>query len=93
MKAVIDALNAIDVTSAEQAFIDGGHQAEVDALLTEIIERMRRLDAEGKLDAAAGAIAQAEFTARASEIGERFALACLDAAVRAGMALDAAQNG
>ena len=89
--ALIAALGGVTVESAEQAFAERCGP-EMDALLAEMITKARRLDAEGKLDAAASAILQAEFTSRASAIGEAFAQEFFAALVDGVAAVDDARR-
>jgi hypothetical protein len=66
---------------------------ELDAVLAATEARLRRLHAEDKLDEATLAIIEAECKARAYEIGLRFGLAYLDAALDAEVTIDEARNG
>jgi hypothetical protein len=90
MKALLDALDGVTEATAEAAFTESCG-AELDAIANEIIDRLRRLDAEDRLDATAFAEAEAELAARTSALGKRFAFDYFDALIGAAVAVEEAR--
>ncbi len=67
------------------------HGDELDAIVNDVTDRLRRLDAEGRLDAESVAAAEAEILRRVTALGQTFLMSYLDAAAAADAAVTEAR--
>lgn len=79
-------LDYLDGDAAAALFTET-HGAELDGIVAEITDRLRRLDADDRLDDEAVAAAEAELFRRASALGQRFLASYIDAAAAADAAV------
>ena len=84
---VITALEGVTPDAAKAAVAEHC-EPELDAILADIQAKLRRLDAEDRLDDAAVAAAEAELISRSAVVAERFAVGFFDALVSAAEAVE-----